>query len=181
MIPLSFTLDLGSPNFQIEFRRFIKFFTNEELENDYSHDPYKKQILKNMDHFKKRKPFFSGKNLWLIKPAGKNRGQGIFVFNSLDKLNEFLNSSGKKEPLPYKISNSNQFAQKNIAALLRYKENLIQKFIIKMSIKKTYSRRFVIQKYLEMPLLINKRKFDIRVWVLLDHKKNFYLFKFDFV
>ena len=97
MIPLSFTLDLGSTTFQIEFRRFIKFFMNENLEEDYSQDFFKKQFLKDLSNFKKRTPFFTGKNIWLIKPAGKNRGQGIFVFNNLEKLNEFLHFHGKKE------------------------------------------------------------------------------------
>ncbi|MFO0006164.1 MAG: hypothetical protein ACK559_34080 [bacterium] len=29
-------------------------------------------------------------------------------------------------------------------------------------------KTFVIQKYIESPCLMNKRKFDIRVWVLLN-------------
>jgi len=39
------------------------------------------------------------------------------------------------------------------------------------------SKKFVIQKYIEKPLLINGRKFDIRMWALLDHEMNVYLFK----
>lgn len=186
MIPLSFKLDLGNPNFQSEFRRFIKFFFNENYEEDYSHDAFKKQILKDIEYFKKRQTFFTGKNLWLIKPAGKNRGQGIFVFNSLEKLNEFLHFCDKKESVSNKISTLN--ANNNISAkeslqkncpryIIKYKENLIQKFIIKLLMKKSYSRRFVIQKYMEAPLLINKRKFDIRVWVLFDQNKNLYFFR----
>ena len=37
--------------------------------------------------------------------------------------------------------------------------------------------KFIIQKYIERPLLINKRKFDIRVWVLINQDMEVYFFK----
>jgi len=36
---------------------------------------------------------------------------------------------------------------------------------------------FVIQKYIENALLINKRKFDIRCWVFVNYDGTFYFFK----
>jgi len=36
---------------------------------------------------------------------------------------------------------------------------------------------FIIQKYIERPLLIEKRKFDIRVWVLINQDMEVYFFK----
>jgi len=47
--------------------------------------------------------------------------------------------------------------------------------------KSITSASFVVQKYIEQPLLINGRKFDIRVWVLLTHTHEFYLFREGYV
>ena len=38
-------------------------------------------------------------------------------------------------------------------------------------------RQFVIQKYIEKPLLVRSRKFDIRVWVLMTHQMQYFIFK----
>ena len=39
------------------------------------------------------------------------------------------------------------------------------------------SGKILLQKYIEKPLLYNKRKFDMRTWVLLSHDMKIYLFK----
>jgi hypothetical protein len=90
-------------------------------------------------------------NIWVLKPNDCNRGRGVEVFNKLDELKRLINDSLSQEP-------SNQ------------EEN-----------PKIKSDLFVIQKYIERPMLINSRKFDIRLWVLVTQDHNCHLFKEGYV
>jgi hypothetical protein len=48
------------------------------------------------------------------------------------------------------------------------------------NIKKYRSSVILLQKYLEKPLLYWGRKFDIRMWVLLTHKLEVYVFRYKY-
>lgn len=110
---------------------------------------------------KMQSTLYNGCNLWLLKPADFNRGQGINLFNRLSSLEYYLKC------LP---SGENRAASKS-------PDRKIQKEQKERYVNLVKSNKFVIQKYVEKPLLIDNRKFDIRVWVLLDHNMNLHYFQ----
>jgi len=83
--------------------------------------------------------------MWILKPAGLNRGRGIRIFNSVDFLKNFIKNYSKDGS---KIERSS-----------------------------LTPNAYIVQKYIESPLLIKDRKFDIRMWVLVTGDMNGYLFR----
>ena len=96
----------------------------------------------------------SGFNVWILKPSGFNRGRGIYVFSSLEELKEILEEY-------HEVGKTHSKSEK-----LQMKTEPVKP-----------SLKFVIQKYIERPFLLNERKFDIRMWVLLTQDLQGYLYR----
>lgn len=99
-------------------------------------------------------PHFSGGNLWLLKTTSQNRGRGIHVFKTMKQLRSLIKLEVGQHT---NKSFDNTLKQNSIIAAKPF--------------------NFVIQKYIERPLLINNRKFDIRVWVLVNQDMEVYFFR----
>lgn len=120
VVPMTFIIDFRSSNFNSQLHCF-------------------KLYMINADSKKWPPTHYVGRNVWIMKPAGLNRGRGIMVFNDIDTL---------------------------------------EKEVKEITSNKTpgHATTYVIQKYIEKPLLIYNRKFDIRVWVLINQSENCYFF-----
>mmetsp|Transcript_6421 Transcript_6421/g.5517 ORF Transcript_6421/g.5517 Transcript_6421/m.5517 type:complete len:205 (-) Transcript_6421:455-1069(-) len=108
---------------------------------------------------------FDGYNLWFLKCTQFNRGRGIYVFNNIEQLTDLINEleDGLIKP--------------QVTEIVGQKQDKTKAPTMDTSKAKIKSSTFVIQKYIEKPCLINNRKFDIRVWVLMTHDLKVYFFK----
>ena len=186
-VPLTFIVNVDSQTYSPDCEKFFQCYEAIQgiMNNgDKSSPDYFKQCLKQINiklqqiglskerravsHCKPKieDSHFAGKNIWILKPTGFNRGRGVSVFNTIEKLKNLIKfySEGGQENTAAK--------QENIQKKEEKKEDLVQSII--MSVK---SRTFVIQKYIERPFLIHDRKFDIRAWVLVTQDMKVYFFK----
>ena len=114
---------------------------------------------------------FDGYNLWFLKVTKLNRGRGIYVFDTLDKLVSLI-----KDLEEGIVMQATEGATTSIDAAKETKNDGTFSNVSSVP-NKIQSSTFVIQKYIEKPLLINKRKFDIRVWIMLTHDLKVHFFK----
>lgn len=155
IMPITFEIDIESKVYHSQMMLFVSYYKNLQKEEK---KPLTKQKLFSFDSVVQQKlppsTHFVGENIWILKPSGFNRGRGIHVFSDLETL-KTLFSEFQEIGLAKKIRKSKHPPKEN---------------------GKISSLKFVIQKYIESPLLINNRKFDIRVWVLVTHELNCYFF-----
>ncbi len=111
--------------------------------------------------------------MWLLKPTGLNRGRGIELFNTLEDLNRYINqyldgeTSTKKKPVKGEDDGSGWESESE-------EESKVKKGPPETRVR---SHTFVIQKYIERPLLVNQRKFDIRVYAMVTHEMQLMYFR----
>ncbi|EAR87036.2 tubulin-tyrosine ligase family protein (macronuclear) [Tetrahymena thermophila SB210] len=90
------------------------------------------------------------KNIWIVKPAeNTNRGTGIFVSREIAEIKQFISQNTRTQSAHHGSANERKGSPK-----LKNKQ-----------VKHTY----IIQKYIENPLLYQKRKIDIRCYILLTN------------
>ena len=213
-MPLTFSFRLNEKEFLDDLQAFSKFFRS--VEENVSPELVK-PVDKNGTYYnfdiKYQKPdnnqlvqgrkfknpelteiqtdgvFYSGKNLWILKPSGLNRGKGLELFSSLGELNEFLKlyTTGYevKEFASMQYNDSDNISPSLVQSTASQKKldegkdgqgGTHQAFRSREHKGKTTFPSFVIQKYIEKPLTYKNHKFDIRAFGLLNQDMELFVF-----
>lgn len=135
--------------------------------------------------------FCSGKNLWILKPSSMSRGRGLELFTSVRELENFLRMylngydakdfkdlgySPKAQQGPSLSSSKKKLARKQVSSSPG-SDDADDDDEDDEDNKKTTFQRFVVQKYMEKPMLFEGFKFDIRVYACLTHERELHVFR----
>lgn len=177
---------------------FVYDFKYNGPENSNFTRKFKNPEIKKID---KDPIFFSGKNLWILKPSGLNRGKGLELFSSLEDLNKFLRMyttgyavkefinmqySDNDNVSPSLVKSSSQTKLGNLKLsepgfASAYSASMVDTRLPSLSQtanrdkNKTTFPSFVIQKYIEKPMLFKGFKFDIRAFGLFTHENELFV------
>ncbi|CAD8152033.1 unnamed protein product [Paramecium pentaurelia] len=153
VIPLVFIINFKNSDWMKDVQQFTEFYCN--------NNPLPQTSMKiNLDFD------FYVSNL----PANKVNYNGIKTY----KMQETLSNKTQYLWL-LKPADWNRGEGVHVFNTLEEVETLIKSYYYG---KGNYEcKEFVIQKYIERPLLLGGRKFDIRCWVLITHEMHYFLFK----
>ena len=157
-------------NFSLMFKNIHKFIKNENQVKLLYSDNF---VIDGFESLKKtnieiNKTHFREKNFWILKPTDLYGGRCIYISNNLEEIEKLIKNffdgmdkSLKKKPDLNDLSDSDESSVE----------------IEETKSKKYRTSTIILQKYIEDPLLYKGRKFDIRMWVLIDQNMEIYLFK----
>ena len=165
IIPLTFFLHADKKNAKVALdiagkQDDIELFTKHNTEMESQYEDYK------------------SKALWICKPSSlTNRGYGIVILQGLQQVLDFVNRTEPEmnEIEPEKERSLSPVKKTAGAGTSNVEEKMPEKATIaKVAAIKGYQEGWIIQGYIERPLLVAGRKFDIRCFVLLhlDKSKN---------
>ena len=106
------------------------------------------------DDFSDDDEFKIPKNMWIVKPGeNSNRGNGIQVWPTLYEVNNIVRTCRPRQGI-LKVINKSYYIEKDTIDIATKVEDVQR-------------QTFIVQKYIDRPLLINKRKFDIRAFGMM--------------
>lgn len=162
------------------FKNFTEFFNNinnfiDKKSNILYTDIFKSDITQykcSNNYITMPSSHCAGKNLWLIKPTDLCGGRCIQITDNIDEMEKMIKRffEGLLKSLKKSLEEDQEISDESES---ESSDNEDKK---KCGIKYRAST-VLIQKYIEKPMLYKGRKFDIRMWVLINHKMDVYLFK----
>jgi len=157
-------IDLSSDNYRISnkynlgknMRKYNKKSIERYLLTDHYinlYDIYRKNKLSNKMIEKYKYLFKTGK-IWIFKAIYSMGGENIIILKTFDDFKKYIHTVLKKKSHLYKK--------------LNYKKYNTMREII----KNKYTIEWVLQEYINNPLLIDKKKFHLRIHYIYDKSNN---------
>ena len=152
----------------IDFIQKNKNITNRKYNEHFWYDKNYELINKQYINFNKN--FISDKNYWIIKPPDLYQGKCIEICNNFDDIQ-------KKCKKMFKGVDKTNIPELGYEEYSNGEDELDDLNQGKKPTKFYCCNDIIVQKYLDNPLLYQKRKFDIRCFVLIDSNLNVYFCK----